>query len=69
MEANNKILLKTMGTMLDENTHEQGQILLKTMSTVIDEKTHANNNILRQQMMENNILLIDAIGKTFKLNK
>ena len=63
----NEILLKTMGTMIDEKAHEQAQILLKTMSTMIDEKIHENIKILRQQMIENNLLLIDAIGKTCKL--
>ena len=52
MEANNKILLGTMETMMDEKM----ETMKTTMETMMDEK-----------LMKNNVLLIDAIRETIKL--
>ena len=67
MEANNKILLGTMETMMDEKM----ETMKTKMETMMDEKMETMKTTMEtmmdEKLMKNNVLLIDAIRGTIKL--
>jgi hypothetical protein len=86
MEANNKILLGTMETMMDERMEtmktkmetmmdEKLETMKTTMETMMDEKLAMMDEkletmmdeMLDRKLVQNNVLLIDAIRETIKL--